>query len=119
MHWYHDHRLDDTGPQLWHGLTGMWISDDDARRLRSPCRSGDRDIPLMISDRSFDKHNQLTDPFGGSAPRAGRRRDGHDILVNGAVLPHHAGQRPPLPAAGPQRVQLPLLQPEARAAARR
>ncbi len=42
----------------------------------------------MIADRSFDRHNQLTDPFTGRRPPAdgvaGRR-----VLVNGAYMPHH------------------------------
>ena len=28
MHWYHDHRLDNTGRNNWRGLAGMWITDD-------------------------------------------------------------------------------------------
>ena len=89
MHWYHDHRLDNTGRNVWRGLAGMWISDDDFD-LSLPLPRGRRDIPLMISDRSFDRHNQLTDPFkggGGHAPNDGVV--GRHILVNGAILPHH------------------------------
>ena len=42
----------------------------------------------MICDRSFDHHNQLTDPFTNRRPPA----DGilaETILVNGAYMPHH------------------------------
>lgn len=88
MHWYHDHRLDRTGRNNWHGLNGMWIADD-ALDAALPLPRGHRDIPLMLSDRSFDRHNQLTDPFqaGGYAPHD--QVLGHRILVNGAVAPHH------------------------------
>jgi FtsP/CotA-like multicopper oxidase with cupredoxin domain len=89
MHWYHDHRLDNTGRNVWRGLAGIWISDD-AFDLSLPLPRGRRDIPLMLSDRSFDRHNQLTDPFkggGGHAPNDGVV--GRHILVNGAILPHH------------------------------
>jgi FtsP/CotA-like multicopper oxidase with cupredoxin domain len=86
--WYHDHRLDHTAPNVWRGLAGMWIIDD-AFDDSLPLPSGDRDLQLMIGDRSFDRHNQLTNPF---APEARPPRDGvtgSHILVNGAFLPHH------------------------------
>ena len=27
--WYHDHRLDHTARNVWRGLAGMWIVDDE------------------------------------------------------------------------------------------
>jgi len=85
--WYHDHRLDRTARNVWHGLAGMWILDDDLE-AGLPLPDGERDLPLMIVDRSFDRHNQLTDPFADLRPPA----DGisaRSILVNGAYMPHH------------------------------
>jgi len=85
--WYHDHRLDHTARNVWHGLAGMWIVDDgfDAGL---PLPSGERDLALMIGDRTLDRHNQLTDPFTDRRPPA----DGiaaHLILVNGVHMPFH------------------------------
>ncbi len=85
--WYHDHRLDHTAHNIWRGLAGMWIVDDELEDSL-PLPAGERDIPLMIADRSFDRHNQLTDPFTGLRPPADGI-DGHLVLVNGAYLPHH------------------------------
>lgn len=85
--WYHDHRLDHTARNVWHGLAGMWIIDDEFE-AGLPLPSGERDLPLMLVDRSFDDHNQLADPFTNRRPPA----DGinaHTILVNGAHLPYH------------------------------
>lgn len=85
--WYHDHRLDHTSRNVWHGLAGMWIIDDEFE-AGLPLPRGERDLPLMIVDRSFDRHNQLTDPFTNRRPPA----DGitaHTVLVNGVHLPHH------------------------------
>ena len=85
--WYHDHRLDHTARNIWHGLAGMWIVDDGLDESL-PLPSGERDIPLMIADRSFDRDNQLTDPFSGRQPP----RDGvagARVLVNGVYMPHH------------------------------
>ena len=88
MHWYHDHRLDRTSRNVWRGLAGMWISDD-ALDASLPLPRGSRDIPLMICDRSFDRKNQLTNPFSDSAHAPNDGIVGNRILVNGAVLPHH------------------------------
>ena len=41
----------------------------------------------MIADRSFDRHNQLTEPAEGRPPADGINAG--TILVNGAHLPHH------------------------------
>jgi spore coat protein A len=97
--WYHDHRLDRTAQHVWKGLAGMWIVDD-AFEESLPLPGGERDIPLMIGDRTFDRHNQLTDPFTNRRPPA----DGilaETILVNGAHMPYHR--------VGPSRYRLRLL----------
>ena len=49
FHWYHDHRLDLTGANIWRGLAGMWILDDDFDNPALALPAGARDIPLMIS----------------------------------------------------------------------
>ncbi len=85
--WYHDHRLDRTAQNVWRGLVGMWIIEDELE-ARLPLPEGDRDLALTIVDRDFDRRNQLTDPFADQRPPA----DGisaSTILVNGAHLPHH------------------------------
>ncbi|GLY18985.1 spore coat protein A [Kineosporia sp. NBRC 101677] len=50
--WYHDHRMDFTGPQVYRGLAGFHlVTDEEEEALGLP--SGERDVPLMIVDRSF------------------------------------------------------------------
>jgi spore coat protein A, manganese oxidase len=85
--WYHDHRLDHTARNIWQGLAGMWIIDDGFEDSL-PLPKGDRDIPLMLSERSFDRDNQLTDPFTNRRP-PNDGVVGEYVLVNGAHLPHH------------------------------
>jgi spore coat protein A, manganese oxidase len=85
--WYHDHRLERTSRNVWRGLAGMWIIDDELD-ASLPLPKGDRDIPLLIADRSFDRHNQLTDPFRHPAPVPGDAVSGRRALVNGAWRPH-------------------------------
>jgi len=86
--WYHDHRLDQTARNVWRGLAGMWITDDEVDSALALPR-GARDLPLMISDRAFDRHNQLTDPFRSPLRPPDDGVTGRRVLVNGAVMPHH------------------------------
>jgi spore coat protein A len=92
--WYHDHRMDFTGPQVYKGLVGFHIHrDDEEVSLGLP--SGERDVPLMICDRSFAEDGSFRypsiDPSLMGEP--GVREDfmsgvlGDCILVNGAPWP--------------------------------
>jgi FtsP/CotA-like multicopper oxidase with cupredoxin domain len=65
----------------------MWIVED-AFDEALPLPRGERDLPLMIGDRTFDRHNQLIDPFTGRRPPADGIL-GETVLVNGAYMPHH------------------------------
>jgi FtsP/CotA-like multicopper oxidase with cupredoxin domain len=85
--WYHDHRLDRTAHNVWRGLAGMWIVEDEFE-ASLPLPRGERDIALAIADRSFDRHNQLTDPFTSRRPPDDGIVAGC-VLVNGAYMPHH------------------------------
>jgi hypothetical protein len=67
--WYHDHLLDFTGPNVYHGLAGFFLCFDQidandetgatfpATNLRLP--SGDFDVPLVIQDKRLDRNAQL------------------------------------------------------------
>jgi len=88
MHWYHDHRLERTGENVWRGLAGMWIVDDEVDAAL-PLPRGKRDIPLMIADRSFNRRNQLMDPFGRGLVPPNDQVTGRHVLINGVILPHH------------------------------
>ena len=86
--WYHDHRLERTAKNVWRGLAGMMIIDD-AVDAALPLPRGERDIPLMLADRSLTKKNQLTDPFGPFANAPDDGVSGELILVNGVHHPYH------------------------------
>ncbi|WP_460532281.1 multicopper oxidase family protein [Flindersiella endophytica] len=59
--WYHDHRMDFTGPSVWRGLAGFHlVRDEEEDALGLP--SGARELPLMITDRSFDADGALQYP---------------------------------------------------------
>ncbi|WP_030711123.1 multicopper oxidase family protein [Streptomyces sp. NRRL F-2580] len=59
--WYHDHRMDFSAPQVWRGLAGMFIVRDKEED-RLPLPGGDRDIPLMLADRSFEPDGSFRYP---------------------------------------------------------
>jgi FtsP/CotA-like multicopper oxidase with cupredoxin domain len=81
--WYHDHRMDVTGRNVWMGLAGMVILDDPAEAaINAELPAGDRDVPLMITDRTFDNSNQI--PYTFTAEGV----NGNAILVNGAPQPY-------------------------------
>ena len=92
--WYHDHRMDFTGPQVWRGLAGFYlIRDEEERQL--PLPAGDKEIALMICDRSFAKDGSLQYPSldAGLRGSPGVTHEymggvlGDVILVNGAPWP--------------------------------
>ncbi len=100
--WYHDHRMNHTARNNWRGLQGMFIvTGTTSRKLRLP--KGTRDVPLMVSDRSFGTDNRLANPFA-AGPRmvhhpggmffTGEHAPPNDatvgthVLVNGRYLPH-------------------------------
>jgi FtsP/CotA-like multicopper oxidase with cupredoxin domain len=80
MQWYHDHRMGETGMNVWMGLTGLFIIDDPADPATLP--SGPYDLPLVVADRQFDENNQIQyyyDPAGVV---------GDKVLVNGVYEPY-------------------------------
>ncbi|MFF5290636.1 multicopper oxidase family protein [Paractinoplanes globisporus] len=92
--WYHDHRMDFTGPAVWRGLAGFHLITDPAEAsLALP--SGDRDLPIMIADRSFDADGSLLYPSldptllhtPGVREPYGSGVLGDVILVNGVPWP--------------------------------
>lgn len=92
--WYHDHRMDFTAPQVWRGLAGLYILRDPEED-RLPLPRGEKEISLVLCDRSFNADGSfrypaldpslrgacgVTDPYMGGVL-------GDVILVNGAPWP--------------------------------
>jgi len=80
MQFYHDHRMDVTGRNVWMGLTGLYIVDDPADPSTLP--SGEFDLPLAIADRQFDLKNQIPYVFNPNGVT------GDKFLVNGVYQPY-------------------------------
>ena len=86
LQWYHDHSHERTSLNSWMGLGGLFILDDEFEE-RLPLPRGRYELPLFLTDRRFDKNNQLDlELFKTSA--ANREVSGDTFLVNGAPQPY-------------------------------
>lgn len=90
--WYHDHRIDFTGPNCYKGLTGLYLlfdeidsgneRDTNPKALRLPSGIGKYDIPLSFSDKVFDSSGYVVfDQF------ATKGILGNKFCVNGKIQP--------------------------------
>lgn len=115
LNWYHPHAGGTSAEQVWRGLSGLFLVEDDVsdrlRRLLG-VRFGWTDMPLVIQDRTIDRTGAMpyaapsapawstgpADPFaeaarasvcttsaGTAAPMHGMH--GKDILVNATRFP--------------------------------
>jgi spore coat protein A len=92
--WYHDHRMDFTGPQVWRGLAGFHIVHDEEED-ELPLPKDKKDVPLMICDRAFGEGGSFLYPsldpsLQGKPGVKGNYMDGvlgDTILVNGVPWP--------------------------------
>jgi spore coat protein A len=92
--WYHDHRMDFTGPQVYRGLAGMYVLRDEVEE-ELPLPKGEKDVPLMICDRTFRDDGSFYYPSldptlqeePGVLAHAANGMYGDTVLVNGAPWP--------------------------------
>ena len=83
-YWYHPHPHGLTGHQVYGGMAGLFIVEDEVEDgLDLP--SGARDVPLVIQDRTFDVENQLVYLRFGHERMTGFL--GERIMVNGFETP--------------------------------
>jgi len=83
-YWYHSHALNRTGDQVYRGMSGLIIIDDeDNQQSGLPSEYGVDDIPLIVQDRQFNED--------GTFRYIGTPRDimtgmfGNTVLVNGTL----------------------------------
>jgi FtsP/CotA-like multicopper oxidase with cupredoxin domain len=96
--WYHDHRIDFTGPNVYKGLSGFYLlfdeldsgdeKDTNPKALRLPSGVGKYDIPLVFQDKSFDSSGFLFfDQFNSDGIL------GNKFCVNGKIQPKFSVER--------------------------
>ena len=85
--WYHSHLLNKTGEQVYRGLAGMIIVDDEeSQGLSVPSEYGVDDIPLVVQDRRFNADGSFRYVSTHSDIMTGVMGD--TIMVNGTVSPY-------------------------------
>ena len=83
--WYHSHTHGKTGEQVYRGLAGLIIIDDElADSLPLPRRYGVDDLPIILQDRTFDEQGRLVYSLH-DADEDGWLGD--TVVLNGAVAP--------------------------------
>lgn len=83
--WYHSHTHDRTGYQVYHGLAGMILIDDEVSdAIELPRQYGVDDLPIIIQDRTFDAQGRLVYSLH-DADEDGWLGD--TVVINGAIAP--------------------------------
>ncbi len=92
-YWYHAHTHELTGEQVYHGLAGLFIVDDEiSLNAGLPIDYGVDDLPVVIQDRSFNRDGTLRYLY--SMPDQMMGMHGNIMLVNGVVTPTLNAERP-------------------------
>ncbi len=91
--WYHSHQLHKTGVQVYHGLAGMFlIEDEPSRKLGLPSTYGVDDFPVILQDKDFNADGTLQYVTTVRDRMMGKR--GKHTLVNGVMRPLLKVERP-------------------------
>ena len=84
-YWYHSHVMHNSGSQVYRGLAGMIIVEDDEQDVRLPNNYGVDDIPVILQDRRFGEDGSLLYMSRYEDKVMGMQGD--TMLVNGTVNP--------------------------------
>jgi FtsP/CotA-like multicopper oxidase with cupredoxin domain len=84
--WYHPHAMGLTGEQVYQGLAGFFLIEDEVSdSLNIPKAYGVDDIPLVIQDRRFFRNSQFA--YAQNMHDILNGVIGNYLLVNGAMQP--------------------------------
>ncbi|MGB3209966.1 MAG: multicopper oxidase domain-containing protein [Desulforhopalus sp.] len=84
--WYHPHAMGLTGDQVYHGLAGLFLIEDEVSdSLNIPKTYGVDDIPLIIQDRRFFTDGQFA--YTQNTQDVINGVIGNYMLVNGTMQP--------------------------------
>lgn len=79
--WYHDHAIHHTASNVYMGLAGMYLVQDQTE-LDLPLPKGEFDVPLIIQDKQFATNGSLIFDDQGE-----KSQFGDVIVVNGVPWP--------------------------------
>jgi spore coat protein A, manganese oxidase len=81
--WYHDHAMHHTGRNLYMGLAGLYLLDDDEQAaLNLP--DGEYDVPLVIQGKQFKRDGSMVYDAGFTGVLGAKA---NTVVVNGAPWP--------------------------------
>lgn len=80
--WYHDHAIHKTAMNVYMGLAGLYLVQDDFE-LGLPLPKGEYDVPLLIQDKQFSSSGKLIFDDQGQDSQMG-----DVIIVNGVPWPN-------------------------------
>ncbi|MFO7849467.1 MAG: multicopper oxidase domain-containing protein [Spirochaetia bacterium] len=85
--WYHPHLIPTTAEQVYRGLAGLFIiEDENSESLPLPRRYGENDIPIILQERRFQRDGRII--YNPSMPDVMRGYSGNAVLVNGELQPY-------------------------------
>ncbi len=87
-YWYHSHAYERTAQQVYHGLAGfLLVEDEEQRRLARALdlTLGETDIPLLLQDKFLDAQGQISYPTDSESQAMGV--EGTTILTNLTINP--------------------------------
>jgi spore coat protein A, manganese oxidase len=88
LRFYHDHRMNLTARNNWYGLQGMFLTTDP-HDAEMGLPHGRYDVPLAVTERSFNSDHTLTNPWASpSSTSPPPETIGDHVLVNGRFLPY-------------------------------
>jgi FtsP/CotA-like multicopper oxidase with cupredoxin domain len=82
--WYHPHLIGRTGYQVYKGIAGLFIIDDENSK-KFPNEYGVDDIPLVIQDKRFNNNGELS--YISSMHDKMMGITGNYIFINGVLSP--------------------------------
>ena len=86
--WYHPHLLGRTGEEVYSGLAGLFIiNDENSDSLSLPKEYGVDDLPLIVQDREFRQDDEFVYAPERKDELGHRGMLGDTILVNGTYAP--------------------------------
>jgi FtsP/CotA-like multicopper oxidase with cupredoxin domain len=85
-YWYHPHPDKLTGPQVYRGLGGLLlVEDEEEQALGLP--SGENELPLIVQEKRINDQGRMTYSLNMMARRMGFF--GNTLFVNGVQSPYH------------------------------
>lgn len=82
--WFHPHPMGATARQVYEGLAGLLVVQEENKNLVLPQDYGVNDIPVVVQDRYFTKDYQID--YEGVRDEDGTQGD--TLMINGTVNPY-------------------------------